>query len=348
MQAHEPVRANPIRQWPVLLGLAVVACTLAWSLWPELTVMVERWSRDARYSHGWLVPLFSLALLYHRRGNLPAADTLKPSIAWGLALLILGVCTQLTGAFVGSPWVIGLALLPYLLGVAAVIGGTPVVRWALPSVLFLVFMIPLPWRFEVMLGPPLQQVATRLSTYALQTVGLMAFASGNIIRIGDFRIGVVEACSGLSMLMTFGALSVAVALVVKRPWLDRIVLVLAAVPVALIANTARIVLTGILYAKVGRDTAEHFYHDLAGWLMIPFALGLLWLMAKAWSWLLVEDEVPEKIPVVVGLPVAETGAARSRQASPDSKAQDRKASSTDKRRRNAHIVLLPAPKRPRP
>ena len=78
MQAHEPVRANPIRQWPVLLGLAVVACTLAWSLWPELTVMVERWSRDARYSHGWLVPLFSLGLLYHRRGNLPAADTLKP------------------------------------------------------------------------------------------------------------------------------------------------------------------------------------------------------------------------------------------------------------------------------
>jgi exosortase len=263
--------------------------------------MVQRWSVDARYSHGPLVPLFAVALLYLRRKELPDASALRPNAALGIGLVLLGGLVQLVGGYVGSPWVVGLSLLPYLLGVSALVGGLPALRWALPAVLFLVFMIPLPYRFEVLLGPPLQALATKLSTFALQTIGLMAFARGNIIRLGEFRIGVVEACSGLSMLMTFVALSVGVALLVKRPWLDRIMLVVAAAPVALAANTARIVLTGVLYVKAGSAAAEHFYHDLAGWLMIPFALALLWLMAKVWSWLVVEDESAEKIPIVVGL-----------------------------------------------
>ena len=337
MEEREPVRANPARKPLDLLALVVVGCALVWSLWPDLVVMFERWTGDARYSHGFLVPVFAVALLYVRRGKLPGADALKPSAAWGLGFLFLGVLVQLVGAYVGSSWVVGLAIIPYLLGVAALVGGVPALRWALPAVLFLVFMIPLPARFESLLGPPLQAVATKMSTYGLQTAGLMAFAQGNIIRIGDFRIGVVEACSGLSMLMTFGALSVAVALLVKRPCLDRIMLVLAAIPVALLANMARIVLTGVLYVKAGSKAAETFYHDLAGWLMIPFALALLWMMAKVWSWLVVEDELPEKIPVVVGL--SSPGGAGAR-------GNDARRSAGEDRRDASPVVLFP-PKRRR-
>ena len=65
-------------------------------------------------------------------------------------------------------------------------------------------------------------MATTASTYLLQTLGFMAFAEGNVIQLNEARIGVVEACSGLSMLITFFALSTAAALVVKRPLLDRI------------------------------------------------------------------------------------------------------------------------------
>ena len=116
----------------------------------------------------------------------------------------------------------------------------------------------------------------------------MAFAEGNVIQLNEARIGVVDACSGLSMLITFVALSTAAALVVKRPLLDKIVLVASSIPVALLANIARITLTGVLHDTVGGHAATTFYHDLAGWLMIPFALILYWFEIWVLSHLLIE------------------------------------------------------------
>src|SRR5262249_5165438 len=131
------------------------------------------------------------------------------------------------------------------------LGGWRYLGWAWPSIAFLAFMVPLPWRIETAMGPPLQGLATMASTYLLQTLGFMAFAEGNVIQLDEAKIGVVEACNGLSMLMTFVALSTAVAMVVRRPLVDRLVLVASSVPVALLANIFRITLTGVLHETVG-------------------------------------------------------------------------------------------------
>ena len=139
-------------------------------------------------------------------------------------------------------------------------------------------------------GPPLQWLATLVSTFTLQTLGFMAFAEGNVIQLTDGNIGVVEACSGLSMVITFIALSVGMALVVERPLLDKIVLVLSAIPVALVANIARITLTGVLHETIGGQIADRFYHDVAGWVMIPFALVLYWCEIWVFSHILIEVE----------------------------------------------------------
>ena len=194
----------------------------------------------------------------------------------------------------------GLALLPYLGGLALLLGGWRILEWAWPSIAFLAFMIPLPWRVENALGPPLQSIATTVSTYLLQTLGFMAFAEGNVIQLNEARIGVVEACSGLSMLITFIALSTAAALVVKRPLLDRIVLVASSIPVALLANIIRITVTGILHETVGGHVADTFYHDLAGWLMIPLALILYWFEIWILSRLLIETK-HEAAPLLLDL-----------------------------------------------
>jgi exosortase/archaeosortase family protein len=53
-----------------------------------------------------------------------------------------------------------------------------------------------------------------------------------------------------------------------------VLLLASAVPIALISNAVRIVATGLLYQFASSDAARTFNHDLAGWLMIPFA-GLL-------------------------------------------------------------------------
>jgi exosortase len=268
---------------------------LFWSLWPALASMANRWSNDPRYAHGYLVPMFSLALLWMRRARLNGG---KPSgSSWGLALVGLGAALQLAGGYFCQGTVQGLAVLPYLGGIALLVGGRPVLEWAWPAIAFLAFMIPLPWRVENALGPPLQFIATAVSTYLLQFLGFMAFAEGYVIHLNDARIGVVEACSGLSMLITFVALSTGTALVVKRPLLDRVVLVASSIPVALLANVARITLTGVLHECVGGQVASRFYHDLAGWLMIPFAVALYWCEIWVLSRLLIETKDEASFPL---------------------------------------------------
>jgi exosortase len=164
---------------------------------------------------------------------------------------------------------------------ALLLGGKKALLWAWPAIAFLAFMIPLPFKLQVALANPLQRVATLVSTYGLQTLGFPALSEGNVILINETRIGVVEACSGLSMLVIFFALSTAFCFFVDRPLWQKLVLVLSAIPIALIANITRITVTGIMHETVGHKAADMVFHDLAGWLKMPFALVLLWLELKA-------------------------------------------------------------------
>jgi exosortase len=277
------------------MSLALLGACLLWAVGPLLAVMWDRWSTDPRYAHGYLVPLFSLALLWLRRSRLESVVP-RPS-TWGLSLLAFGAALQLIGGYFHQDSVAGLALLPYLAGIVLVIGGPRFLEWSWLPIAFLAFMIPLPWRVENALGPPLQSIATAASTYLLETLGFMAFAEGFVIQLNDARIGVVDACSGLSMVMTFAALATAAALIVRRPLLEKLVLVASSIPVALLANILRIVMTAILHDIAGGHVADTFYHDLAGWLMIPAALCLYWLEIWILSRLIVETRL-EAIPVM--------------------------------------------------
>jgi len=281
------------KQSAAVVFLLLGACLL-WSLWPALAAMTDRWSSDPRYAHGYFIPLFSLALLGMRRARLNGVEPSKST--WGLAFLGLGAAVQLVGGYFRIGTLEGIALLPYVAGLALLWGGWRILEWAWPSIGFLAFMVPLPWRVENALGPPLQFIATTASTYVLRMLGFMAFAEGYVIQLNEARIGVVEACSGLSMLITFVALSTAAALVVKRPLLDRIVLVASSIPVALLANIARITLTGIFHDTVGGHVASTFYHDLAGWLMMPLALILYWFEIWILSRLLIETSPRKTLP----------------------------------------------------
>jgi exosortase len=148
-----------------------------WAQWPALAAMADRWSHDPRYAHGYFVPMFALALLWMRRDRL---DGVRPGqSSWGLALLGLGAVVQLVGGYYRLESFQGLPLLPDLAGIALLLGGWRALGWAWPAIAFLAFMIPLPWRLENALGPPLQYLATTASTYLLQTLGFMACPRGS-------------------------------------------------------------------------------------------------------------------------------------------------------------------------
>lgn len=271
-----------------LIAVAALLGALAWAYWPTLRLMADRWAYDPRYAHGYLVPAFALVLLWLRRDRLACVE-LRPSW-WGAVIIAIAAGVRMAGAYVYNDWLDAASLVLSLAGVAALAGGRPALRWSWPAVAFLLFMVPLPFRLELALGWPLQRVATIASAYTLQTLGFAALGEGNIIQMTSSTIGVVEACSGLSMMILFFALATGVVMLIDRPLLDKLIIVASAIPIALIVNILRIVVTGVLNETVGEKVGDVVFHDLAGWLMMPTALLLLGVELWFLSRLLVEAE----------------------------------------------------------
>jgi exosortase len=275
---------------PIIASIAIL-----WAYWPTIREMTDRWADDPQYSHGYLVPLFSLFLLWFNR-ELIRGKLLLPCW-WGIAFLAAGLGLWGVGTHFFFNWFAEISILFCLAGLALVIGGWPALRWSWQPILFLGFMVPLPYRIQTLLGGRLQQIATGMSTYAIQTLGAPAIKEGNVILINDVKIGVVEACNGLGMLMTFFAISTALAMMLRssEKWV-RAVVIVSAVPVAVLANVARITATGILL-NASQDRLAHIvFHDIAGLLMMPFAIAILFLEMHLLRRIIVERPISSKDP----------------------------------------------------
>lgn len=275
------------------LTLLVGLCSaVLWVYGNSLAILPGIWEEQPQYSHGYLVPAFAAVLIWMRWQPLGEVSTAERW--WGVAILAVSLLLRLPLTFFAQTIPEMLTFLPALLGVFVIVGGWNTLRWAWPAIVFMVFMYPLPDVLERGLLDPLQKLATIASTYCLQTLGLSAFREGNrIILGGDIKLGVVDACSGLRMLTIFQALTVAIILVTVRPMWQQVVLFLSATPIALAVNIARITVTGVLYVYASKELAETVFHDLAGWVMMPMALGLLYCELQLLDHLVIEDDVEE-------------------------------------------------------
>jgi exosortase len=283
------IHAAPVMT--VCLGVA-----LLWSYWPILGTMTDRFWRDPQYSHGFLVPFFSLFLLWHCRDSW-RGPTLQPSI-WGLPFLAGGVVMRLFGSRLDNYSIDAFSLLPTLAGVVTLVGGRQMLRWCWPAIAFLGFMMPPPYMLEQALSQPLRRLATVMSTFLLETLGCPAIADGNVILLDDVPLKVADACSGLGMLVTFFTLSTALAMLLDRGWLEKMGIVCCAIPIVVLANVLRITATGLAQVGFGAQAAHLVMHDLAGWLMMPLALLMLWF----YVWIVdrvfprAEDAAPLMVP----------------------------------------------------
>jgi exosortase len=260
----------------------LLAASFVWAYWPTFVELVKAWNREPDYSHGFIVPLLAVFFLWARRDRFPGFTS---TIAWpGLVLIALSVSIRAAGALAYIGAIDAWSMLLWLGGAVWLVGGYRVALWSLPSLAFLWFMIPLPFRAETMLSYPLQRIATTVSTWSLQCLGQGAVAEGNVIMLGNHQLEVEQACSGLRIFVGIVALAFAYVIVVRRPWWEKALLLASTLPIALIANGVRVVVTGLLFQFVSGEAAQKFTHDFSGWVMIPFAAALfgfvLWYLGK--------------------------------------------------------------------
>jgi exosortase len=277
--------------WP----LAAIGGLLVWAYWPMLGVFADKWFHDPQYSHGILVPIFSGYLL--RRAWQSGPITKNPMPILGYGLLVIALLMRIVAGSILFHQLDAASLLLVFAALSLVIGGLPLLKRTGPAIAFLVFMIPLPYELERNVGQPLKVAATESSTYLLQTLGQPAIRDGNLILIDEVRLGVVDACSGLKMLVTFAAFSVGAVLLLERSRFEKLMVLLGIIPIAIVSNVLRITATGLSYTFVSNKNAVEFLHDLHGWLMMPLGLGLLaleiWVLKK-----LVESPDEMRIPVM--------------------------------------------------
>ncbi len=303
LKSHEPDewacpdwKARAIWTGVFFLALVVLFSDL-------LQSFLSRWSTEPQYSHGFAIPLIAAGLGWFLSDRIRAGRA--QSSAWGIAFIAAGTVLHILGRYLFIEAADCLGLLLCIMGGAFLIWGQNLVWGVWPAILFLIFMFPLPYRIERMLSAPLQLYGAEKSAYYIQMFGIPAVAKGSLILMGDHKLGVAEACSGMRMLTVFFAISAATIIVTKRSVWEKVIILFSAIPIALICNIGRIVATALAHHWLGQDMADLVFHDLSGWLMMPSAMLLLFLLLKLLDWLFVAaPEAEDKLRSVkrMGLP----------------------------------------------
>jgi exosortase len=277
-------------------GAVAITLVCIWSYWGTFLELMASWMREADYSHGFLVGPIAVFLLWIRRDQRPGS---APLPAWpGLVLMAASIGVRLWGARLVTDSADGYSLILWTCGAVWAWAGWPWLRWSLPVILFLVFMVPLPYRVETWLSVPLQHVAAVVSATMLQMFGQPAFAYGTTILLGEQVLSVERECSGLRIFVGIFALAFAYLIAARRELWENTLLIASIVPVALLANSTRIVVSGLLFQFVSSAAAKRFSHDFAGWLMILLA-GLFFALVLCYLGRLVRDQQPVAMTDVV-------------------------------------------------
>jgi exosortase len=263
---------------PLWWQAAVIGGLLLWLYYPILARLVGQWWNDPNFSHGFFVPLFSAFVIWQERSRL-ATLTLKPSW-WGLLFLGFGLCVLVVGQMGAELFLSRLSLLIVLGSLIVLFLGWSFFRALLFPWAFLLLMIPIPAIVFNQITFPLQLLASKVASTTLPWMGVPVLREGNVIILPAMALEVAEACSGIRSLMSLATLAVIYGYLMERRVAVRLLLAVASVPIAVAANSLRIVGTGLLVQYWDPQKAEGFFHEFSGWLIFVVSLVMLYLLHR--------------------------------------------------------------------
>ncbi|NNM00340.1 MAG: VPLPA-CTERM-specific exosortase XrtD [Gammaproteobacteria bacterium] len=267
---------------PILWGALVVAAVAVYLIFQDgVHLMVRWWQRD-EYSHGYLIPLIALYLIWQRSDVL---SRIRFDGSWvGPAIITLGLVVGLVGELATIYTVVQYAFLIVLYGAALSLVGPTAFRIIAIPMLILFFMIPLPGFLYNNLSSQLQLISSEIGVAVIRLFGISVYLEGNVIDLGGYRLQVVEACSGLRYLFPLMTLGFIVAYFYRAPLWKRLVIFVSTAPITVLMNSFRIGVIGVTVEYFGEEAAEGFLHDFEGWVVFMACFGVLfvemWLLLR--------------------------------------------------------------------
>ncbi|MFH0964486.1 MAG: exosortase [Planctomycetota bacterium] len=259
--------------WGYGLALGAVGIALAWSYSGVWLNLWKVWMKNDNYSSGVLVPFLAAYVALTRRKEL-AGVAARPCY-WGAAIVVLGFAMLIAGMILDFASAERLSLVVVIWGLALLFFGTEVVRRHVWVLAYLLLMLPWPNRLYLAVSLPLQSWATASAVWCLELLGWLAVREGNVIHVGTSTVAVAEACSGLRMLTAFLVVSGLVAMLVRRSFWEKALLLVSSVPIAILCNTLRLTVTAIAFTRGYGEATNEFFHDVGGIAMVPVALAIL-------------------------------------------------------------------------
>ncbi len=259
--------------------ILLIAFIFLFAYAPIILWMWERWfAQESYYSHGILIPIVSLSLLYFKRDELKKIPF--ESSVWGMRFFILGIILYWISAILHIYFSAAFSMLIVLTGIILHFWGRLTFRHLLFPLSFLIFMIPLPLIVVATISFKLKILAANLATMMLNNIGLPALQEASLIKMHHTYVVVEDACGGLKSLISLAALGAIFAYQLKGRLLKKIALFTSAIPIAVIANAFRIVFLGAVGEIWGVQYAQGGLHSFSGYLVFALAFLLLFFIEQ--------------------------------------------------------------------
>jgi len=261
-----------------LAGAAVAAGVLALVFQKTFGFLYVNWQRE-EYSHGFLIPLVCIFLLWQRRRQF---EQLQFEGTWaGVLVVLIGLGIFFLGTMAAITTIDAYALVVVIAGCLLAVMGWKAFRLALAPLALLLLMNPLPAFLYNNLSSQLQLISSQLGVAVIRLAGISVYLAGNVIDLGSYKLQVVEACSGLNYLFPLMTLGFMMACFLKvKAWI-RWLIVLSTIPITILMNSFRIGVIGMLVDAYGTEQAEGFLHFFEGWIIFMACMGLL--IAETWA-----------------------------------------------------------------
>ena len=255
----------------LLFGIAIV-------YWQVFQRLIEAWIVDGNYSHGWLIVPLAGYFAWERRARLAATPV--RSSWFGLVVLAGSILVLLAGLYGSELFLTRVSLVGTVAGIVLYLYGWAHLRILAFPIAFLLLMIPLPAIVFNKIAFPLQLFASRVGESAISAANIPVLREGNVLILANTQLEVAEACSGIRSLVSLVTLGLVYGYFSDQRFWVRAVIVASTVPIAILANGARVAGTGIAAHYFGPKAAEGFFHEFSGWALFVVAFVMMLVVQK--------------------------------------------------------------------
>ncbi|MBI4698892.1 MAG: exosortase/archaeosortase family protein [Nitrospirae bacterium] len=266
------------------IKFGIIAVLLGAVYYPELYSMVMVWAGKKEYSHGFLIPLISSYIIWTKREEF--RNTIVTPEGKGFAVLMAGVFLYVIGNAAFEYFIRQVSFIITIIGLIYFLLGKEMLKRLIFPVSYLFFMIPVPYIVMNNIAISLRLVDATVTFKVLHFFGMPIFQSGATLELPNMTLIVADLCTGILSIVAIISLSVFYAYITQRTIISRLALILLSIPIAVISNMFRLIITVTMAYFIGEralSSAIHEFHGTANFLLTVALLVLAGKLIKKYE-----------------------------------------------------------------